>query len=62
MELLSKAENTARETTAKVSSEIEKGLKKIKVVNRDDLNALNQKVDSLTEMITRLEKRLDEKK
>jgi len=61
MELLTKAETSAKETTAKVTSEIERGFKKFKVVNRDDLEALNKKVDSLTEMIERLEKRLDEK-
>ena len=58
LELLSKAESSAKEATSKVTGEIDKAMKKITVVKSKDMEALTKKVDKLARSVTKIEKQL----
>lgn len=58
LELLAKAEKGTREVTGKLSKEVEKGLKKISIAKKTDIDALSKKVDKLARAIAKIEKKL----
>lgn len=60
LELLAKAETTAKEATTKVSGEIDKAMKKLTVVKSNDLEAISKKVDKLARSVSKIEKQLKE--
>jgi len=59
LELLSKAETKTKETTSKVSKEIEKAIKSVSITKKSDIEALSKKIDKLNRKISDLEKKLD---
>ena len=67
MELLQKAEKSTAELRDKISDkadktqlEIDALVKKLNVARESDLKKLEEKVDALTELVRKLEERLDE--
>ncbi len=68
MELLERAEKSTAEFKDKVAEgagraqkEVTTMVKKLNLINKDDLKALETKVDKLSKVIAKLEKKLDEK-
>ncbi|MCK5126601.1 MAG: hypothetical protein KAR42_10120 [candidate division Zixibacteria bacterium] len=58
LELLSKAEKTAKSKTKKISADIEKGLESIAWANKVDFEKLAKKVDKISRKLNKLEKGL----
>lgn len=59
MELLARAETTAKEATSKISKEFEKGVKGISMARKTDIDALSKKIDKLAKSVAKLEKKLE---
>jgi polyhydroxyalkanoate synthesis repressor PhaR len=59
LELLSKAETTAKDAKGKISKELEKGMKNLSMARKTDIDALSKKIDKLTRALSEMEKKLD---
>jgi polyhydroxyalkanoate synthesis repressor PhaR len=59
MELLSKAEGTAKDYKDRIGKEIDKNMKKFSPARKTDLEKLSRKVDKLVRVVSSLEKKIE---
>ncbi len=59
LELLSKAEAKTKETTGKITREVDKAIKSFTITKKSEIEALSKKIDSLSRKLNSLEKKVD---
>jgi polyhydroxyalkanoate synthesis repressor PhaR len=59
LELLSKAETKTKETTGKITKEVDKAIKNFTITKKSEIEALSKKIDRLGRKLSSLEKKVD---